>query len=466
MMSNRLKKIKKTTHLAGFDMTAEYAPEMPKTIPKLTAIMKANSAYHTQEGVILSIKDSMAALTYDLYFEYANGKAYPPSGITAVAADSGFGKSATTEANEALALPLAEADLDAEQVRDNYNKACKRCKPNERKPEEPADEDIALRMMQPNQSRPNVVLASKQAEKARTRMYMNIKEFTAIKIQGEGEQGRTEFLLAAGEDGTFGAGRATPDGVSGKSPLRLNINFSLTIKNAPFSFTRKHWRDGVIGRIYWVCMKPKPGYVSQGIPVEKEWNTDEFKAKIKPYQDNLQNTKGRLKCKQLNDTANELAVELDELVALTDNDALKELTNRLIRQVWIFSMLLWVSEGCKYHKYLSDWMIYAVKYGLWSVVQIFGEYFIPKTKRRTEDEVRKYMPTNLLSFVPNPFTWQDMSKVRAERGKSENWQDYKRQLKTRNHIRQDEKDGKLFWKTEVYFEAHPEDPTNPSNNQG
>lgn len=120
-MSNGLKKIKKTHHLDGFDMTSEFAPDMPKVIPKLTAIVKAQSPYHTQEGVALSIKDPMASLTYDLVFEYANGKAYPPSGITGVAADSGFGKSATTEANEVLTLPLAEADAKAEQVRDNYN---------------------------------------------------------------------------------------------------------------------------------------------------------------------------------------------------------------------------------------------------------------------------------------------------------------------------------------------------------
>lgn len=465
-MLNGLKKVKKTHHLEGFDMTAEFAPDMPKVIPKLTAIVKANAAYHMQEAVALGIKEPMAALTYGMEMEYANGKPYPPSGITAELADSGYGKSATTEANEVLTLPLAEADAKADQVRDNYNKACKRCKPNERKPEEPADEDIALRLMQPNQSRPNVVLACKQAEKARTRQYMNIKEFTAIKIQGEGEQGRTEFLLAAGEDGIFGAGRATADGVSGKSPLRLNISFSMTIKNATYAFTRKHWRDGVIGRIYWVCIKPKQGYVSQGIPIEKEWDTDEFKAKIRPYQDNLQNTKGRLKCKQLNDTANELAVELDELVTLTDNDALKELTHRLIRHAWTFSMLLWVSEGCTYHKYLSDWMVYVVKHGLWSVVQIFGEYFIPKSKSRSIDEVRKYSPKNLLSLVPNPFTWQDMSKVRGERGKSEDWNEYKRKLKEREHIRVDAHDEKLFWKTEVYFEMHPEDPTCPIGNQG
>lgn len=465
-MAKKSENKKKEKLLDGFDMTSEYAPPEPEVKPKFVEIVEAHAAPQMKTGVGLSISPGMAALTGEMEMEYPSGKFYPPSAITGTSASSGFGKSATTDCNNLIAEPLYTMDKEAEKVYAEYVKQCNLLPDNKKKPEPPPEDKTALRILQANSTRPCVVAAANLATQYGFRCYLNTKEVTNIKIAGEGVSGRTEFLLAAGEDGPFGAGRVSKDGVRGSADLKVNINFSMVTENAKYAFTLQNWRDGIVSRVLWLCLEVQPGMVlPKGIPREKDWKDDKLRAKIKPFQEKLMTTKGRVKCKQLNETADQLAIEIDDMVLLTNNNVLRELTNRLIRHAWTFSMLLWVSEGCKYHKYLSDWMVFVFKFGLWSVTRIFGEYFMPKTKRRNMDEVRKYLPKNVLMGVPNPFTTEEMMTYRTEHNINGSWIDHRRKLKQRELIRFDEKDENLFWKTELYYEMYPEDPTNPINNQ-
>lgn len=456
-----LQKKPQTEYLKGFDMTSPVPPKAPAKKSKFITTISEAASIQMKLATALGSGTALAALLRsDVKFVYPSNKAYYPSMMVGIMGRSGSGKSSTTEAYDAVTKPLTEADRRAYEVMAEYKRECDRCPNNKKKPEAPDESQTAIRKMPQNASRPFIVNQAMQAEKYGFRTFMNVKEVASIKVAGEGKRGLEELFLALGEDGQFSSGRVTLDGVSGDPNLHGNAVFSGVPKNIQSIFNRNYFRNGITWRVLWVYIPDSVlDEAPRGIPREKSWDDQKLLDKLKPFQENMKKAEGVMKCQQLNDTADELSLELDGLVSLYDSEVVSELANRLLRHAWTFAMLLWVSEGCRYHQYLSDWMVYVVKYGMWSVYQLFGNFMREEFAKVPVTESKTPGPTNHLILVPRQFSYKDMSEARVKIGRSENWDSAKRQWIFRNFIIPDEKDGTLFRKTDEYYAAHPEDTT-------
>lgn len=460
-MTNEKKRKKKgTNYLKGFDPTSEVAPEAPKRRPGIVNVVEPYVSKAMKDTVGLTMDPAMGALTDgDLTFVYPSNEVFEARAVTVYSAASGAGKTQAVKVTNAIIQPKQERTERNYAKIAEYNKMKDQMK-NEKKQPEPLPAEYQVVEVAPvNVSHPGLLKLSIAAEAVgKIRIIAVRDELSHLDMMCGGHRRACETLLTIGDVGKIDAFRCTETGMTGSATLRLNILCNCVDDLAATWIKPMDWKSGVAGRMKWIYQpRPKAENRQRGIPRQGNWDDGELLEQLRPYQERLMNTKGRLVCKELNNLIDDLAIELEDVVDLSDSDVLGDMSHRMLISAWLTGCLMWVSEGQKYDKRIGDWVIYSLKYQMWSVCQLFSCYFKQETKGITPTAAKKNGPANQLSWVNHRFKSADVSEARRLRGKDPDWGDCKSKWFSRGFIMAVEGTTDEFEKTETYYAKHPED---------
>ena len=139
-----------------------------------------------------------------------------------------------------------------------------------------------------------------------------------------------------------------------------------------------------------------------------------FDAELKTYIDNLVSAHGVVDCPQAFKLAKKLQEECAEFARLSQDETYWNLSHRAIVIAWLKACVLYVANGCQWEKTIEDFVRWSLQYDLWCKMQFFGEDIERATQEGERIGTRG--PRNLLELLPDEFRFEDIQRVRAKQG--------------------------------------------------
>lgn len=455
-----MKKKKGTNYLKGFDPTSEERPEAPKKRPGIVNVVEPYVFKSMRDTVGLTLDPAMGALTDgDLTFVYPSNEVFEARAVTVYTAASGAGKTQAVRVTNAIIQPKQERTKRNYAKIDEYNQAMQKQKNQKTQPDPLPAEYQVIEVAPANITPAGLLKLAKAAEAAgKVRIIAVRNELSDLDRLSGGHRGAGDTLLTIGDVGQIDSYRCTESGITGSATLRMNILCNCVDDLAATWITPKDWKSGVAGRMKWIYQpRPKDENRQRGIPRQGNWDDSVLLEQLRPYQERLMSTKGKLVCKELNKLIDDLAIEMEDVVEMSDSKVLGDMSHRMLISAWLTGCLMWVSEDQVYDKRIGDWVIYSLKYQMWSVCHLFTCYFKQETPGITLTAAKKNGPSNQLTWVEHRFKYAEMSEARRLRGKDPDWQDCKSKWFRRGWIVEVAGTTDQFEKTEAYYAKHPED---------
>jgi len=432
-----------------FDLLSELPPEMPKKLPALVKhaigpvpnLMKCAAAQAIFPGI--------AAQVDHLKFTYIDNVNHEPTLMEGVIAQSGLGKGYLDPMKEAIIRKLRKDDEVSRRKLEEYDKEYKKKSANQAKPERPTD--VAIRVPEPDMSNPAFIQLLKDVGRAGDlALYTDVGELEQLNDSCGGHRKVTQVIRLNFDTKTYGAQRATPDGVSGNPILRWRFCFSTTPGRAQ-QFFKDGLTDGTLGRI-GICYVPKPTG-KRKVPVQGKYD-DAYQDKLEFYLDRIRSEHGVLKVARCNSLISRLADEMTAIAELAEDDDFQSLANRSLVNSWLKGCLLYLSEGKRWTNEIAAFVEYSVYRDLWSKIAIFAPQ-LRKASEKVVIDARKYGPANMLDMMPLSFSRDQLENLRDSLGKSKDGMNQLTTWEARAYITFDATT-QLYTKTEEYLAKHPQ----------
>ena len=398
-----------------FDLFSKSIPAMPATGEGTEVInfILQNASENMRQPLASMMFPALAThVSSEVQFQYASNQWFELCGeMSHLVAHSGAGKGELTSLNAAIMRRAKEHDREQERVYNEWAKNVKSLGANRQKPPRP---EVAYYFPTPNMTNPAFIQNAMALEaQGGASQFIDMPEVEmAYKLCG-GRGNMKDVILNIFDRGHQGSLRATAEGVTGNPLLRVNFTMSSTEER-----TRKFYRNevtsGLMARIAFTYIPRRE--LSGIIPRQGEYN-EEYLAALDEKLHQLQAQRGRFVVEELNGVARELAAELPDIVSVSGNNILEELSHRAIIIAWKKGALLWLLNNQQWTPSIGEFVKYFYYYDLWSKLQIFGD-MIEKANEEAHS-TGKGGPRNWLSELPETFTEQQLRNLRQKLGASE-----------------------------------------------
>lgn len=421
------------------------APKLPKRLPSFVKHCISNVPEHMLMPAANCIFPPAAAHMYDITFKYyIDNKDYEPgSAMEGCVGPSSVGKGFLAPIKKALSKDLREHDELSRRKLLDWANECRTKSKSKDKSKRP--EDAAIYTPAADMTQPAFVQFLVDAENAGNRSILS--DFNEVDLLDQccgGHKKVTKVIRLNFDNDPYGQERFTPDGMTGNPTLRWKFNFSCVPQKAR-EFFRLSLIDGTVGRIgfSYVMRPPLGSKIRQG-------NYDEaYQQKISEYLLRLSNARGNIRIEKLDKLVRKLNEEMDATKSLYDDDLLTSLLDRSLVIAWLKGCLLYVAEGYRCTAEILNFVEWSFHYDMWSKVAIFGGQ-IKHCSENAGESNRKCGPSNMLDSLPQPFTLEDLEKLRMEMGKTPDGNQQINNWASRGLINRDES-SKLIYKSAKYL---------------
>jgi len=432
----------------NYDLLSSTPPTMPKNLPGFVRHAISNVPKHMRPAASNMVFPPASSYMTDTVFVYKDNVEHEPASSEGCISASGVGKSYVDTCCDHIAHLHKEHDKKSEKKLEEWARECKSKGANKDKAPRPLD--CAIFCPDPDITNPAFIQLLSDAERdGNHSLYLNVSELDMLNYLCGSHRKLSQMIRNMTDKGkTWGAHRATVDGVSGRPPLRVRINYNCVPEKAQY-FWRDCTADGTTWRLGCSYI-PRPTERT-GIPKQGKYD-EAWYAKLDEYLERLSSTKGRFEVKPCLKLIHELDEELSDIADLCDNSVFESMYHRSLVIAWIKGCLLWVTEGCRWSNTIAEFVRFSLYYDLWSKIQIFAPHLKQKQTVSVAD-VKKYGPTNMLDLLDDTFSKQDLENLRISLDKPA---DATSQLKNwlhRGFITLSNSTG-MYSKTPSYLENH------------
>ena len=211
-----------------------------------------------------------------------------------------------------------------------------------------------------------------------------------------------------------GQERVGTKSVTARVKTRFNWNASSTIAVTQKFFSLREVADGAVSRLSLATII-RPDFAPR--PVVGEYDAL-FRATLLPYIHRLNGAQGMVDCKKARQLAERLEADVMETAQLADNKAYAEFAKRSLANGFRRAMVLYLANGERWEKSIEDFVEWTVKYDLWCKMRFFGAQMQEAIDGDNRMVTRCSGPSNLLAYVPDTFTLQDIQVVYQAHGKT------------------------------------------------
>lgn len=439
--------IQSDSKIAATGGSRDVPPAMPQKLPKLLKLLSSKVPQMYKPAVCEAIFPALAIHLHGVKFRYWDNVDHEPTFMNVLIAPMSVGKGAIKKPIDFILADIKEADKpnrlrEAEWKRKNPS--------GKTKAKDPRPNDICIQILIDNLTdavfNQRVVDAHENGQRF---VYTRVDEVEQLKkVTSRGTVDEVSILIRkAFDNAEHGQERVGADSITGIAPLRWNFNASTTIPNA-HRFFLKSVNDGTLSRLNLsTIIKPRledaqenSQASSQQSPVDSlpifGIYDDKFAQDLKPYLDRLSSASGLIECPQALKLAKELTRENDKRASLYESEAYRILSYRANVIAYLKAMVLYVAQGYHWSEDIAEYVRWSEQMDLWCKMRFFGT----QLEEEILQEVKQInaSPQNLLSTLPDEFTYEQFLRHRQQQGKCGDGKNTLRTWKHRGYVVYDE----------------------------
>ncbi|MBO7467711.1 MAG: hypothetical protein J6T94_08540 [Bacteroidaceae bacterium] len=418
-------------------------PPMPRRLPPLIRLLTRNVPDIYKPAVASAVFPALAAHLHGVKFRYWDNVEHEATFMNVLIGRQSVGKGAIKKPIEYIMDDIRLRDIPNREREAEW----KQKNPTAKQKKDPRPKDICIQMLIDNLTdavfNQRIVDAHNNGERY---VYTIVDEIDALKkVTSRGTVDEVGLLIRKAFDNSLaGQERVGADSVSGIAPLRWNFNASTTPPNAR-KFFHKMVNDGTVSRLdIATIIRPDD---DDSAPILGIYDHS-FAQELKPYLERLEAASGLIECRQARRLAMDMRQENSDAARLYESDAYRVLSYRANVIAWLKGMVLYVANGEKWDKAISDFVRWAEQYNMWCKMLYFGQQ-LEKELREEVAIQRQAGPQNLLELLPDEFTREQYRHMRSQQGKEGAGDSTLRTWVARGYITYDEATGN-YSKTAEY----------------
>lgn len=410
------------------DEAQNQPPAMPTELPPLVELLLSCTPDIYKPAVACGIFPPLSVHLSDVHFRYVDNVDHEATLMCVLMAGSGSGKDCVNRPIRHIMQDIYARDAISRQIEKKWKQDYKKTAFNKPKPERP--KNIIIQEVGADMTIPTLVQRLNDA--APYFLYTSLNEIEGFDQLKSGGQSQAFQIIKINFDPEirWGQDRIGLDGVSEKVFVRFNWNASTTIDRG-MNFFRKVVNDGPVSRINFCTIPQQPigaDLIPYGIYPE------DFAEQLRPYLKNLTDAKGLILIPEATQLAWQLVKYNHREASLSQSEVYDDLSKRAAVIAWLKACLLYVAQGNQWDERIEEFCWWSMKYDMWCKMTFFGQLY---EQARKQSVFTPYRPGNMLSFLNDIFTREDLKQVYASRGKQANNKQISKMLTTwaqRNYI--------------------------------
>jgi len=384
-------------------------PQMPANLPPLIALLTKNVPESCRAAVSHAVFPALGTLVSDVRFNLIDGsQGKEPTFMCVLMAKQSSGKSAVNAPIKFILDRIYQRDQVNRLREKKWLSIVNSCGSRSDKPERP--DDIIIQILSDDMT--NAAFVRRMAEARGRYIYTKMDELELLNnLRTSGTKDVGKIIRLAFDNAEYGQERVSNNAVTDRVPVRWNWNASATIQKG-MQFFNKRLVDGTLSRVNLCTIFRERGADFHYQPYDQS-----FADKLKPYLDNLENTHGNIYCEEAFLMAQHLQEKCMEFSYKCDDNVYEELTSRAVTIAYMKAMVLYIANGCKWDDSFEQFCEWSLNYDMACKYLFFGQKMI--LEQAKENVSSHPGPSNLLSYLPENFTKQDLVNLRLKIGKSE-----------------------------------------------
>lgn len=398
-----------TTNVGG---QMNVMPERPKRMPKFLNLVSSKVGQYYKSMVEESIWPGVCAHLHGVTFRYIDNTSCEANISSPLIGKQSSGKGLVNKPIEFVLADITERDKENEMREDQWresNRGKGMAKDRQNRPR-----DIIIQRLDKDLTPAALTLSLIDGERnGKKRIITKVDEIEFLAAIGDGSAEKVSLLVRYGFDSaTWGARRVGLDSVNGSYTVRWVWNASCTSQRAK-SFINKNWvANGSLSRLNVnTIIKPEG---NSDIPKVGEYDY-KYAEDLKVYIDRLNAASGEIRCKQADALAFKMLQEHNEIADLCESEGYRVFSYRAVKIGWMKACILYIMNDYKWEKSFADYVAYSVRRDLWAKFLYFGDKI--EAEFAEDRNVPTSTPKNMLSLLPDEFTFEDYLNVRQSLGK-------------------------------------------------
>lgn len=407
-------------------------PERPRRMPEVLKLLSSKVPTKYKAMVEEAVWPAICAHLKGVTFRYIDGVSHEPNISSPLIGRQSSGKGAVNMPIEFLLADITAKDKENENRlldwrRRNQGKGAS-------KDRQPRPDDIVIQRLDDDLTPAALSQALIDAEtNGGKRVITKVDEIELLNRIGNGKNDTIGVLVRYGWDAArWGQRRVGLESVSGSYTVRWVWNASCTLKSAHKFITSTWIADGSLSRLNVNgLLLPKDDHE---LPKIGEYD-DKFANDLRIFVDRLNAASGLIECPQANRLAMEMKTEHDKIADLSESEGYRTFSYRAVVIGWLKAMMLFIMNGYKWEKPIADYVRYSVRRDMFLKMYFFGQQIEAEFE---EEEQRQHGPHNLLSELPDEFTYEEFLELRKCQGRKGDGKSTLRTWKTRGYIEYDD----------------------------
>ena len=387
-------------------------PERPKRMPKFLNLVSSKVDPYYKAMVEESIWPGVCAHLHGVKFWYIDGVDCEANISSPLIGKQSSGKGLVNKPIEYVLADITERDKENVQREEQWrerNKGKGASKDRQNRPK-----DIVIQRL--DQDLTPAALAQSLIDGERNgkkRIITKVDEIEFLSDIGDGDKRKVSLLVRyAFDSGSWGQRRVGLDSVNGSYTVRWVWNASSTSSRAKAFINRDWVANGSLSRLNVnTIIKPEG---NQNIKKVEAYD-DKYAEELKVYIDRLNAASGDIRCKQADALAYKLLEEHNEIADLCESEGYRVFSYRAVKIGWLKACLLYIMNDYKWEKSIAEYVAYSVRRDLWAKFLYFGDEI--EAEFAEEKNVSRSTPKNMLTMLPDEFTFEDYLNVRQSLGK-------------------------------------------------
>ena len=388
-------------------------PERPKRMPKFLNHVSSKVEPYYKSMVEESIWPGLCAHLHGVTFRYIDNTSCEANISSPLIGKQSSGKGLVNKPIEFVLADITKRDRENEMREDQWrehNRGKGMAKDRQNRPR-----DIIIQRLDKDLTPAALTLSLIDGERnGKKRIITKVDEIEFLAAIGDGSAEKVSLLVRYGFDSaTWGARRVGLDSVNGSYTVRWVWNASCTSQRAK-SFINKNWvANGSLSRLNVnTIIKPEG---NSDIPKVGDYD-DKYAEELKVYIDRLNTASGEIRCKQADALAYKMLKEHNEIADLCESEGYRVFSYRGVKIGWLKACILYIMNDYKWDKSIADYAAYSVRRDLWAKFLYFGDEI--EAEFAEDKNMPTSTPKNMLSLLPDEFTFEDYLNVRQSLGKS------------------------------------------------
>lgn len=387
-------------------------PAMPTALPPVVRFLLKNFPAHLAGHVLNHAEAAMAMYLMNTECYGIEGSLLRiGEGIMAITvAPPASGKSSAKILNRVILDRLRQQDLDARAKVEEWNELAK----TKRASDLPERPKVVSHMLGSDATPSAFLLKLKQLDKGA--LYCSVDELSMLSaLKNNSSDSYSTLLLAFGSE-ELEVDRSSEAGVSGVSPVRLNLS-ALGTKHAATKFFSGGWHSGLISRISMSGIWEPEGYDDDDFCYGK-FDTA-FETKLSTYIDLLVAEE----CKQLSfakcdEHARLMARQTKQMAAKYSSEPLRIIARRQAILAQKRAYLWYILCGKRWSPQLEEFLEWRFWYSLFCTFNLLGNHIDTESRKEENADARRSGPPSWLLSLPQTFNYDQLVALRKAKGAS------------------------------------------------